>query len=140
MVVQRLDSLGPLLDASCDLLLQVFDPAVVDSKEAYIDALTEDLGSHRDFRRIFVAAIFRDTPKDLLAGFVSADSMWDDRADVVQYLAPQAFGFLRQTSALDIGEAQALLAEHLPQYAILFLQVLNDIKLLTVYATSKDSG
>ena len=63
----------------------------------------------------------------------------DDRGDVVQYLAPQTFGFLRQTSALGIGEAQALLAEHLPQYAILFLQVLNDIKLLTVYPTSKDN-
>lgn len=76
MVVQRLDSVGPLLDVSHDLLLRVFDPAVVDRKEVYIAALTEDLGRRRDFRPIFVTGIFRDTPNDLLAGFVSAELMW----------------------------------------------------------------
>ena len=75
MVVKRVDAVGDLLDASHDLLMRVFDAAVVDAKEVYIDAVTDHSGTFRDFSPVFLAAVFQEGEDEFVAGFISSDVM-----------------------------------------------------------------
>ena len=75
MVVQRVDAVGELLDSCHKLLMQVFDPAVVDAKEVYIDAVTDHSGTFRDFSPVFLAAVIQEGEDEFVAGFISSDVM-----------------------------------------------------------------
>jgi hypothetical protein len=75
LIIRRVDAVGELLDASHKLLKSVFDTAVIDGKDVYIDAINDDSGTFRDFPPIFLASVFHQKGNDFVAGFISADIM-----------------------------------------------------------------
>jgi ribosomal protein S18 acetylase RimI-like enzyme len=75
LIIRGIAESGELLDAAYDLLLREFKPSVVDSKEVYIDAVTDQTNAFRDFPPIFFAAILPDGENEWLAGFLSSDLM-----------------------------------------------------------------
>jgi hypothetical protein len=75
LLVRRVDAPGELLDASYELLTRVFDPAVIDRKETYVEALTNPPGDLRDFPPIHLAALLSDGAVTRLAGFISSNLM-----------------------------------------------------------------
>jgi ribosomal protein S18 acetylase RimI-like enzyme len=81
--VVAVDRPGGLLDACHDLLLRAFDPAVVDPKRIYVDAVNDQSGAFRDFAPLFFAALFDVDGEQLVAGFISSDAMAIGDSDVV---------------------------------------------------------
>ena len=75
------------MDASYELLARVFDPAVVDSKETYVDLLSPGGLCLDGFPVICVAAYFDYEGYELLAGFLSSNLMWIDPAAELLQLA-----------------------------------------------------
>jgi ribosomal protein S18 acetylase RimI-like enzyme len=81
--VVPVDQPGELLDVCHNLLLRAFDPSVVDPKRIYVDAVSDQTGSFRDFAPIFYAAVFDSEGEQIVAGFISSDAMTIDDSDVV---------------------------------------------------------
>jgi hypothetical protein len=75
LVLRRVDAADELLDASHELLMQVFDPSVVDPKSVFVDAVTDRTGVFRDFSPQFFAGVFVHGGHEWLAGFISSDLM-----------------------------------------------------------------
>jgi hypothetical protein len=85
--VIRIEELGPRLDAAYDLLARVFDPAVLDSKETYVELLSPGGLRLDGFPVICVAAYFEHAGRELMAGFLSSNLMWIDREKKLLQLA-----------------------------------------------------
>jgi ribosomal protein S18 acetylase RimI-like enzyme len=97
----RVDAPGARLDAAYDLLTRVFDLAVIDTKETYVNLLSPDRLCLDGFSAICVAAYFEHDRHELLAGFLSSNLMWIDRSTGFVQLA---IGNIATSPALrDIG-------------------------------------
>ena len=76
--VVRVAEPGPRLDAAYELFARVFDPAVLDSKETYVELLSPGGLRLDGFPVICIAAYFEHEDHELLAGFLSSNLMWID--------------------------------------------------------------
>lgn len=75
LILRRVASADSLLDASHELLMRVFDASVVNPKFVYVDAITDESRTFRDFPPQYFAGVFAQGSNELLAGFVSSDLM-----------------------------------------------------------------
>jgi hypothetical protein len=75
LAIRRVSEAGEMLDVAYDLLTRQFKPSVLDSKDVYVDAVSDRSGSFRDFDPIFLAGVFQIYKDEWLAGFLSSDLM-----------------------------------------------------------------
>lgn len=85
--VERIDEPGTRLDVAYNLLARVFDPAVLDSKQTYLEQLSSGGLCLDGFPLICVAALFEHGSEEILAGFLSSNLMWIDRSKGLLQLA-----------------------------------------------------
>jgi hypothetical protein len=85
--IARIEGPGRRLDAAYELLARVFDPAVLDSKDTYVDLLSPGGLQLDGFPIICVAAYFEHGGQELIVGVSASNLMWIDRSAGMLQLA-----------------------------------------------------